>query len=129
MDRIDLHVEVDGISFDELRATDKLEESSASIKQRVNKARAIQNERFAGTKVRCNAKMTTKLVNKYCVVDDETQQLLKEAFERLHLTARAHSRILKVARTIADLDGSENIKMEHVAEAIGYRSLDKKFWV
>ncbi len=129
MDRIDLHVEVDGVSFDELRASDKLEESSASIKERVNKARAIQRARFAGTKVKCNAKMTTRLVNKYCVIDDETQELLREAFERLHLTARAHNRILKVARTIADLEGSETINMDHVAEAIGYRSLDKKYWV
>ena len=129
MDRIDLHIEVDGVSFDQLRATDHLEETSASIKERVNKARAIQNARFAGTSVRCNAKMPTKMVNKYCVIDDATQELLKEAFDKLHMTARSHNRILKVARTIADLEGSENILMEHVAEAIGYRSLDKKYWV
>lgn len=129
MDRIDLHIEVDGVSFDELRASDHLEESSASIKQRVNKAREIQRKRFAGTNVKCNAKMTTKMVNKYCVLDDETQELLKEAFERLHLTARAHNRILKVARTIADLDNCKDIQIQHIAEAIGYRSLDKKYWV
>ena len=129
MDRIDLHIEVDAVSFDELRASDHLEESSASIKQRVNNAREIQRKRFAGTNVKCNAKMTTKMVNKYCVLDDETQELLKEAFERLHLTARAHNRILKVARTIADLDNSPDIQMQHIAEAIGYRSLDKKYWV
>ncbi len=129
MDRIDLHIEVDAVSFDELRASDHLEESSASIKQRVNNAREIQRKRFAGTNVKCNAKMTTKMVNKYCVLDDETQDLLKEAFERLHLTARAHNRILKVARTIADLDDSQDIQMQHIAEAIGYRSLDKKYWV
>lgn len=129
MDRIDLHIEVDGVSFDELRASDKLEETSASIKQRVNEARKIQRERFAGTGIKCNAKMNTKQVNKFCVIDNETQELLKEAFERLNLTARAHNRILKVARTIADLDKSENIQIQHVAEAIGYRSLDKKYWV
>lgn len=129
MDRIDLHIEVDGVSFDELRATNKLEESSACIKERVNRAREIQRKRFEGTKIRCNAKMPTKMVNKFCVIDDETQSLLKEAFEKLHMTARSHARILKVARTIADLDGSENIKLEHVAEAVGYRSLDKKYWV
>ena len=129
MDRIDLHIEVDGVSFDQLRANDALEETSASVKERVNKAREIQTKRFEGTNVRCNAKMPTKMVNKYCKIDDETQTLLKEAFDKLHMTARSHNRILKVARTIADLEGSENILMEHVAEAIGYRSLDKKYWV
>lgn len=129
MDRIDLHIEVDGVSFDELRANDKLEESSESIKQRVNHARAIQRKRFEGTNIKCNAKMNTAQVNKFCVLDEQSQKLLKDAFERLSLTARAYNRILKVARTIADLDDSQDIQIQHVAEAIGYRSLDKKYWV
>ncbi|MBQ7602552.1 MAG: YifB family Mg chelatase-like AAA ATPase [Clostridia bacterium] len=129
MDRIDLHIEVDGVSFDELRANDKLEESSESIKQRVNFARAIQRKRFEGTNIKCNAKMNTAQVNKFCVLDEQSQKLLKDAFERLSLTARAYNRILKVARTIADLDNSQDIQIQHIAEAIGYRSLDKKYWV
>ncbi len=129
MDRIDLHVEVDGVSFEDLRETDKLEESSATIRERVNKARDIQLKRFAGTKTNCNAKMTTNQVNTYCALSQESEDLIKDAFERLNLSARAYNRILKVARTIADLDNSENIELSHIAEAIGYRSLDKKYWI
>ena len=129
MDRIDLHIEVDGVSFDDLRATDHLEERSEVIRARVNKARAVQLKRFAGTPTMCNAKMTTGQVNKFCVLSQEGEDLIREAFERLNLSARAYNRILKVARTIADLDNSENIEIQHVAEAIGYRALDKKYWV
>ena len=128
MDRIDLHIEVDNISYDDL--TDKIsnEETSASIKERVNKARRIQLERFNGAGQFCNAHMTTKECNTFCKLDEECENLLKVAFEKLNLSARAYNRILKVARTIADLEASEKIKPQHIAEAISYRTLDKKYW-
>ena len=129
MDRIDIHVEVDGVSYDELSARTGNEEKSATIRERVNKARARQIERFRGTRTTCNAKMDTKQVNQFCALDDECAMLLKEAFEAFNLSARAHNRILKVARTIADLDDSDTIELQHLAEAIGYRALDKKYWI
>ncbi len=129
MDRIDLHIEVDGVSFDDLRATDHLEESSQDIRKRVNEARARQLKRFEGTSTKCNAKMSSNQVNKYCALSIDSQELIKEAFDKLSLSARAYNRILKVARTIADLDNSENVELQHVAEAIGYRALDKKYWM
>ncbi len=128
MDRIDLHVEVDSVEYKDLRS-ETLEESSASIKQRVNKAREIQTQRFKATNIHNNAEMSSALVKKYCKVDEDCDRLLKSAFEKFNLSARAHDRILKVARTIADLDGSEFIQQEHIIEAINYRSLDKKFWI
>ena len=129
MDRIDIHVEVDGVSYDELSARTGNEEKSATIRERVNKARARQIERFRGTRTTCNAKMDTKQVNQFCALDEECAALLKEAFEAFNLSARAHNRILKVARTIADLDDSDTIELQHLAEAIGYRALDKKYWI
>lgn len=128
MDRIDLHVEVDSLSYEELSG-DIEEESSASIKERVDDARITQLKRYKGQKIYNNSKMSNAMVKKYCKLDNECVLLLKNAFEALHLSARAHNRILKVARTIADLDHSENIKKEHIMEAIGYRSLDDKYWV
>lgn len=128
MDRIDLHVEVDSVEYKDLRSNE-LEESSASIKERVNKAREIKTQRFKGTNVHNNAEMNSALVKKFCKIDEECDNLMKTAFDVFNLTARAHDRILKVARTIADLDGSENIQQEHIIEAINYRSLDKKFWI
>ncbi|MBQ7977632.1 MAG: YifB family Mg chelatase-like AAA ATPase [Clostridia bacterium] len=129
MDRIDLHIEVDGISFEELTAVQGTEEPSSVIRERVNYARARQRERFKGTKTKCNAKMNSKQVAQYCALDEESQSLMKEAFEAFNLSARAHNRILKVARTIADIEGSENIGLYHLAEALGYRKLDKKYWI
>ncbi len=129
MDRIDLHIEVDGVSFEQLRETDALEEKSEDIRKRVNEARKVQLKRFEGTTTNCNAKMTSNQVNKYCALSEECEKLIKDAFEKLNLSARAYNRILKVARTIADLDFSENIELQHIAEAIGYRSLDKKYWM
>lgn len=126
MDRIDIHMEVDGVSYSELKGETN-EESSADIKVRVNKARQIQLKRYAGVGIYSNSEMTPPMIQKYCKLDEESETLLKEAFEKLNLSARGHNRILKVARTIADLEGSENIQFEHVAEAIGYRSLDKKY--
>lgn len=129
MDRIDLHVEVDGVSFDELNSKEITEETSASIRARVNKARAIQNERFKNSHTTCNARMNKQEIALYCHLSEDSNELIKQAFEKLNLSARAHNRILKVARTIADLEGSKDIEIQHLAEAIGYRSLDKKYWM
>lgn len=126
LDRIDLHVEVDDVEFDDLRA-EREEENSQSIKQRVDKARKIQLERFRGMKNFSNAKMSVPATKRFCKLSQESEQLLRTAFENLKLSARAHDRILKVARTIADLEGEEEILPEHIAEAIAYRSLDRKY--
>ena len=99
------------------------------IKKRVALARNAQNERFKGTKIHNNSAMNAALVKKYCKLSAEAERVLENAFNKLNLTARAHDRILKVARTIADLDGCENIKLEHLVEAINYRSLDRKYWM
>lgn len=128
MDRIDLHVEVDSITYSEL-SEDIQEESSASIKERVDRARQIQLDRFKGTKIYNNAKMTNAMVKKYCKLDKRSIDLLGQAFSDLNLSARAYNRILKVSRTIADLEGSKEILPSHIMEAIGYRSLDNKYWV
>lgn len=128
MDRIDLHVEVDSVNYEELTA-DNLEECSADIKKRVNTARYIQLKRFSGGKVFSNSKMSEKHFKKYCVLDKDGAELIENAFKALNLSARAYNRILKVARTIADLEDSENILTAHIAEAIQYRSLDRKYTV
>lgn len=128
MDRIDLHIEVDAIKYDELSAN-FLEEPSKEIKKRVNEAKKIQLKRFANSQNYTNAKMGEKEFKQYCSLDKECSDLLEMAFTKLNLSARAYKRILKVARTIADLDSSENIKKAHLLEAIQYRSLDKKYTV
>ena len=127
MDRIDIHVEVDNISYSELN-NERKEECSASIKQRVDKARKIQLERFKNTKTFSNSKMSVPQTKKHCVLSKDCQNLMEHAFTNLKLSARAHDRILKVARTIADLEGEENIQPQHIAEAISYRGLDRKYW-
>ncbi|MBR1925662.1 MAG: YifB family Mg chelatase-like AAA ATPase [Clostridia bacterium] len=127
LDRIDLHIDVDDINYDDLVAKDKLEESSETIKQRVNRAREIQLKRYQNSNHFCNSQMTNAEMRKYCLLDEEGSSLMQDAFDLLKLSARSYTRILKVARTIADLEGSENIKAEHLAEAIGYRTLDKKY--
>ena len=124
LDRIDLKIDVDRVAFLELSAKSD-EESSAEIKKRVDKARTIQTERFKGTKVHTNAKMTSKMVNEFCKLDSECESLVKLAFDTYHMSARGYNRILKVARTIADLDGEQNILSKHIAEALAYRSIDK----
>ena len=128
LDRIDLHIEVPAVKYRDL--TDgKPVEPSAEIRKRVEAARKIQENRFQGEKnVHCNAQMTPKMVEEFCPLGTEESKLLKDAFQNLGLSARAHNRILKVSRTVADLKGSEDIKREHLAQAIFYRSLDRKYW-
>ena len=106
----------------------ELEESSKSIKERVNKARKIQLERFKGTSINCNARMNSALTRKFCVLSEAASKTLELSFEKLGLSARAYDKILKVSRTIADLDGSEKIDVQHISRAIQFRSLDRKFW-
>lgn len=127
LDRIDIHVEVPPVQYDDLTAKAQ-EESSEEIRKRVNKAREIQTERYKGTKITCNANLDSSMFESVCVIDERANKLLKSAFDNLGLTARAYDRILKVARTIADLDDSEIIKSHHITEAIQYRSLDRKYW-
>jgi magnesium chelatase family protein len=125
LDRIDLHIEVPRISHKELSDTEEAEGSSA-IRSRVERARQIQRERFAGSKTLCNAAMKPRQMRKFCALDETGQQLMEMDTDRLGFSARTYTRLLKVARTIADLDGEENIRQEHLAEAIQYRSLDRK---
>ena len=128
LDRIDLHVEVTPVNFNEL-ASERLSEKSMDIRARVTNARTIQIARFEDREdVFCNAQMSPNMVRKICKISDSGQALLKQAMEKLGLSARAYDRILKVARTIADLADSEEIKLEHLAEAIHFRSLDREGW-
>jgi magnesium chelatase family protein len=128
LDRIDIHIEVPALKYDELKST-TAGESSLDIRTRVNKAREVQLARYKGKKkIYCNAHLGSKDIRKHCAIDDEAQSLLKTAIERFGLSARAYDKVLKVARTIADLDSVENLKIQHVAEAIQYRSLDKNVW-
>lgn len=129
LDRIDLHVEVTPVSYDELASQNKGSETSKDIAERVIRARMIQAERFKDCKdIYSNAQMHSRMVHEVCQVDQAGINLIKKAMERLQLSARAYDRILKVARTAADLDGSEGIKTEHLAEAIHFRSLDREGW-
>ncbi|HET7179157.1 MAG TPA: YifB family Mg chelatase-like AAA ATPase [Chryseosolibacter sp.] len=128
LDRIDLHVEVVPVSFDEMTANRKVE-SSDNIRARVVRAREVQTQRFASHRnIYCNAMMPSNLVKKICAIDDAGNALLKTAMERIGLSARAYDRILKVSRTIADLAATDDIRSEHLAEAIQYRSLDRDGW-
>lgn len=128
LDRIDLHVEVTPVAFSELSAM-KPQENSSNIREKVIRAREIQAERYASYPgIYCNAQMSSKMLKEICVINTAGQNLLKVAMERLNLSARAYDRILKVSRTVADLSQSEDIKVEHLAEAIQYRSLDREGW-
>ena len=127
LDRIDIHIEVPPINYKELNSAGK-EETSAEIRERVNRARKLQNERYRGTEVTCNARLTPALLKKYCVMDNMASGYLQMAFEKLGMSARAYDRILKIARTLADLEGSEIIKREHIFSSISFRTLDKKYW-
>lgn len=125
MDRIDLHIEVDNVTYGDLSSKES-GESSSEIKKRVDNARNIQLKRFEGTGVYSNSRMNNAMVSEFCKLTPECAQILKLAFERLGMSARAYNRILKVARTIADLEGEENILPSHITEAVGYRSLDRR---
>jgi magnesium chelatase family protein len=129
LDRIDIHIEVTPVLFERLSDT-QLSEPSKSIRERVVEARNIQSSRFANHKgVHYNAQMNTAQIRKYCALEEDSLSLLKRAMEKLNLSARAYDRILKVSRTIADLDKAENIMPQHIAEAIQYRSLDREGWL
>ena len=128
LDRIDLHVEVTPVSFSELSSKEK-GESSKDIREKVILSREIQEKRFsASDKTYSNSHMNSKHIQKFCILDSESSDMLKTAMEKLDLSARAYDRILKVSRTIADLAASENIQSQHIAEAIQYRSLDREGW-
>jgi magnesium chelatase family protein len=128
LDRIDLHIEVTPVHFDELTAS-RPSERSETIRERVVQAREIQKARFLDVEgVYCNAQMNSRMLRSWCKIDASGNQLLKTAMERLNLSARAYDRILKVARTIADLENSKNIEIPHLAEAIQLRSLDRENW-
>ena len=129
MDRIDIQVEVASVPFDDIAQAPK-GESSAVIRERVINARKIQEERYKHEKgIYCNAQMNNALLQKYAQLDEQSTERLRDAMRRLNLSARAYNRILKVARTIADLDGSERILSSHIGEAIGYRNLDRDSWI
>jgi len=127
LNRIDIQLEVSPVKYDDLKDT-REEETSESIKNRIIRTRIIQQNRYKGIGIMTNSELSGKNILKYCKVNKESESLLKNAFEILGLSARAYNKILKVARTIADLDEEENIETHHVAEAIQYRSLDRKYW-
>ena len=127
LDRIDIHIEVGPVNYQQLEQSRKAE-TSQEIRKRVNQARKIQIERYQEYPIFSNSELTPKLIEEFCVLDSKSKQILEAAFHRLGLSARAYNRILKVARTIADLDACEKIQEKHLAEAIQYRSLDRKYW-
>jgi len=127
LDRIDIQAEVSAVSYDDLAGNGK-SESSASMAERIAKAREIQEKRFKGTNIRANSGITPDILHEVCVLDEKADAYLKLAFEKTGLSARAYDRVLKVSRTCADLDGSELIQKSHVARAVSYRSLDRKYW-
>ena len=127
LDRIDICTEVSPVKYQKLDSNEKIE-TSEEIKKRVDKARKIQLERYKDKKIFSNSELTPQLIDEYCKLDSKGKQILENAFNKLKLSARAYGRILKVARTIADLDESKNIEVKHIAEAIQYRSIDRKYW-
>ena len=127
LDRFDLHIEVAPVEFEHMSSTKK-EESSEEIRKRVQKAREIQNIRFKGTDITCNAKITPAKIQKFCPMDDRAIQTLKKVFDSMGLSARAYDKILKVSRTLADMENEEVINKSHIAQAVQYRSLDRKYW-
>jgi len=128
LDRIDIHIEVPAVKYKELRGDVEIE-SSAAVRERVLRARQIQIDRYLTEKnIYANAQMPPKLIRKHCSISAEGEKLLESAIQRLGLSARAHDRILKVSRTIADLDGAASIQPKHLSEAIQYRTLDRTYW-
>ena len=130
LDRIDIHIDVPAVNYKELRGGDGNAESSTQIRDRVIRARQIQLNRFAaaGEKFYANAQMGTRQIRTYCELGSESERLLERAMQQQGLSARAHDRILKVARTIADLEGGLQLESKHIAEAIQYRTLDRTYW-
>jgi magnesium chelatase family protein len=129
LDRIDIHIDVPAVKFRDLTGQTPPEtDDSVTIRQRVIAARDRQLQRLAEEKIFSNSAMTPRMIRRYCGIDTESEQMLERAMTRLGLSARAYDRILKVSRTIADLEGSEDIRSAHVAEAVGYRSLDRTYW-
>jgi magnesium chelatase family protein len=127
LDRFDIHIEVPSLSFQKISGDEKAE-SSASIRERVNQARERQIQRYKDEGVFYNAQLSPKQIRKYCKMDNYGKRLMEKAYTTMKLSARAYDRILKVSRTIADLEGSDNIEASHIAEAIQYRSLDRQYW-
>ena len=127
LDRIDIHIEVPQLKYDKIE-NDSVSENSEIIKKRVNLAKKIQNDRYKEYSIFSNSELTTNFIEKYCKLNTESKHIMKKAFDKLGLSVRAYNKILKVARTIADLDSSENILTQHIAEAIQYRTLDRKYW-
>ena len=127
LDRIDIHVEVKGVDYQKLNKDEEIE-TAEEIRKRVNKARQIGQARYKEHKIYSNSELTPALIRKYCKLGKSEKEILRDAFDKLGLSARAYTRILKVARTIADLDDKENIELKHIAEAIKYRNLDRKYW-
>ena len=129
MDRIDIEVELPSLSYDELSVKEPTGEPSAVIRERVIRARAFAAARMQGEKgIFCNAQLTASGIRKYCVADEAATAILRSAYDKMGLSARGYDRIMRVARTVADLEGSEVIRAPHIAEAIQLRSLDRKYW-
>jgi magnesium chelatase family protein len=127
LDRFDICIEALQMNYRELQAQEK-QETSGAIRERVSRARDIQLKRYLGQNIYFNSQLTPRAIRKYCNLEAKEKSLLEEAFIKMNLSARAYHRILKVARTIADLDGSERITTKHISEAICYRSMDQKYW-
>ncbi len=127
LDRIDMHVELSEVSYSDI-SSNKPCETSFKVKERVEAARKIQRERYKDAGVYTNSQMSGRMVKKYCEADEKAKQLIEDAFKTLDISARSYTRILKVARTVADLEGSEMIKLNHVASAVQFRTLDRKYW-
>ena len=127
LDRIDIHIEVPAVKYDELSSM-PTGEKSVDIRKRINNSRDLQLDRFKQEKIFSNSQMNPKQIRKYCQLESDSKDILKQAMDKMGLSARAYDRILKVSRTIADLDGSDSIKVQHISEAVQYRSLDRKFW-
>jgi magnesium chelatase family protein len=127
LDRIDLQVELPPVPLKDLSDNSR-SESSRIIKERVNKARYIQQQRYKGTHITCNAKMTPSMIREQCKISDKASEILKNIFVKMSLSMRAYDKIIKIAQTIADLNGNETIQPEYISEAVFFRSLDKKYW-